>query len=538
MAVVELVGAPPAPPGRRRRRGSASARGRSAAATRGIELGLQSGGRGVQPRSAACVPRRGRSAASATAVRQGGERAHAAPRRGRRCGRPRAGPCRAWPCASASARRASSEADRAVSAAAAASRASPASVARQAVGLGQACGRPARLPRRPRPRTARRRPPSRSALHRRAQLGAAQRGCRLLEPAAGGRQPLARGLEVVEARGWPAPARPRGRSARSRRGSGARRPAASRASTSACAARASPSRARAASRPQRARRGRRRRAARSRPAAISSPSRAARSAAVACICSGRSRARTSRSRSRARSSSELTRASLVSARVRRRWYLPRPAASSTNRRRSCGLDVRISSTRPWPITECISRPEAGVGQQLEHVEPAHAGAVDQVLALAAAVEPAHHRHLAELERQRRALIVEHELDLADAGRRAAVGAAEEDVEARRGAQLRRRLHRHRPLQGVGDVRLAAAVRARRHGDARVEAQLDGAGERLEPAHAKRASDARTSSGRRARRASTSGRSSRAPRGRPAARTPSCCARSHARARVLRPEPRM
>ena len=93
-----------------------------------------------------------------------------------------------------------------------------------------------------------------------------------------------------------------------------------------------------------------------RPVAISAPSFAARSAAVAWSASGRSRPFTSRSRSRARSSSDETRASFDSARTRRRWYLPSPAASSTNRRRSCGFESRISSTLPWPITECISRP--------------------------------------------------------------------------------------------------------------------------------------------------------------------------------------
>ena len=72
--------------------------------------------------------------------------------------------------------------------------------------------------------------------------------------------------------------------------------------------------------------------------------------------------------------------------------------------------------------------EAGVGQKLEDVEPAHAGAVHQVLALATAVEPAHHGHLAELERQGGALVVEDELDLAHARGRPAVGAAEEDIE--------------------------------------------------------------------------------------------------------------
>ena len=48
--------------------------------------------------------------------------------------------------------------------------------------------------------------------------------------------------------------------------------------------------------------------------------------------------------------------SFSSARRRRLRCLPRPAASSTSSRRSRGLEWTIVSTRPWLITECISRP--------------------------------------------------------------------------------------------------------------------------------------------------------------------------------------
>ena len=129
--------------------------------------------------------------------------------------------------------------------------------------------------------------------------------------------------------------------------------------------------------------------------------------------------------------------------------------------------------------------EAGVGQELHHVQPPHLGPVQVVLALAVAVEPPHHRHLVELDRQRAALVVEHQLDLADAGRLAHVGSAEQHVLSGRGPQLGRRLHGHRPLQGVGDVGLAAAVGPDHHGDPLVEAELDVLGERLEAPHAHR-----------------------------------------------------
>ena len=85
-------------------------------------------------------------------------------------------------------------------------------------------------------------------------------------------------------------------------------------------------------------------------------SRAWMSAAWAWRFSGRRRLRASRSTSRARSRLSWVRSSFSWARRRRLRCLPRPAASSTSRRRSRGLEWTISSTRPWLITECISRP--------------------------------------------------------------------------------------------------------------------------------------------------------------------------------------
>ena len=80
------------------------------------------------------------------------------------------------------------------------------------------------------------------------------------------------------------------------------------------------------------------------------------SAACAWRFSGRSRLRASRSTSSARSRLSWVRSSFSCARRRRLRCLPRPAASSTSSRRSRGFECTISSTRPWLITECISRP--------------------------------------------------------------------------------------------------------------------------------------------------------------------------------------
>ncbi len=91
----------------------------------------------------------------------------------------------------------------------------------------------------------------------------------------------------------------------------------------------------------------------------SRPSRSRRawvSAACAWRFSGRRWLRASRSTSRALSRLSLVRSSLRCARRRRLRCLPSPAASSTSRRRSRGLEWTTSSTLPWLITECISPP--------------------------------------------------------------------------------------------------------------------------------------------------------------------------------------
>ena len=82
--------------------------------------------------------------------------------------------------------------------------------------------------------------------------------------------------------------------------------------------------------------------------------------------------------------------------------------------------------------------EPDVGEQLDEIGPPHRCFVDEVLALAAAVQPPRDRDLAELELRKLAVrVVEQELDLAPLGRGAACGACEEDVVGLLRAQLRR-----------------------------------------------------------------------------------------------------
>ncbi len=170
------------------------------------------------------------------------------------------------------------------------------------------------------------------------------------------------------------------------------------------------------SRSRRGRAARRARAgARSRPRASR-----ARSAAVAWSASGRSRFRTSASTSRARSTSIATRASLSSARWRRALKRPSPAASSIRAaplgrpRGENRLDLALADDRVHPLAE----PE--VGEQLDEVEPPHGSPVDEVLPLAAAMQPPRDRELRIVDGQRPVGVVEEELDLAEVGRRRAL----------------------------------------------------------------------------------------------------------------------
>ena len=126
--------------------------------------------------------------------------------------------------------------------------------------------------------------------------------------------------------------------------------------------------------------------------------------------------------------------------------------------------------------------EAHVGQELDEIRAPHRRAVDEVLPLAAALQPAHERHLGEGELGERAvLVVEEKLDLAVVGRRPVLPAREEDVVWLLGAQLARSEASRGPEQRIGDIRLAGAVRPDDDGDALLEAHLDRVGKRLEAA---------------------------------------------------------
>jgi len=139
------------------------------------------------------------------------------------------------------------------------------------------------------------------------------------------------------------------------------------------------------------------------------------------------------------------------------------------------LHPALADDRVHPAAE----PE--VGEQLDEIDAAHCRAVQQVLALAPAVEPAGNRKLGVRQRPFAVGIVEEQLDLAEVLGRTAPAAGEEDVVRLLGPQLRGSHRPRRPDDGVGDVRLPGAVRPDDHGDARLEANLDRFRERLEAA---------------------------------------------------------
>ena len=114
--------------------------------------------------------------------------------------------------------------------------------------------------------------------------------------------------------------------------------------------------------------------------------------------------------------------------------------------------------------------QARVAHQLEHVGQPALRAVDPVLALARAVEPAHDRDLRQRQVDRAVAVVEHDLDLGLGARLHAVRPGEDDVLHRLAAHRDRRLLAHRPQHGVGHVGLARPVGADDHRHARARSR--------------------------------------------------------------------
>ncbi len=123
--------------------------------------------------------------------------------------------------------------------------------------------------------------------------------------------------------------------------------------------------------------------------------------------------------------------------------------------------------------------DAGIGQELLHVEQPAGHVVDGVLAVARAEQRATDGDLAEVDGEDARRVVDGQAHLGAAQRRPGGGAGEDDVVHLLAAHGAGRLGAEHPGDGVDDVRLARPVGSDDDGDARLELQRRGLGERLE-----------------------------------------------------------
>src|SRR5580765_2280103 len=139
------------------------------------------------------------------------------------------------------------------------------------------------------------------------------------------------------------------------------------------------------------------------------------------------------------------------------------------------LDLALPDDRVHPAAE------PDVREQLDEIDPADRRLVDEVLALAAALEPPGDRNLGPFERPVARSVVEEELDLAMLRLLPRPGSGKENVVGLLGPQLTGRKRSRSPDDRVGDVRLAGAVRPDDDRHTRLELNLDRLHERLEAA---------------------------------------------------------
>ena len=160
-----------------------------------------------------------------------------------------------------------------------------------------------------------------------------------------------------------------------------------------------------------------------------------------------------------------------------------PAASSMRRRRSSGLALTMRPILPCSTIEYALVPAPVPRKRSVTSRRRTWRLVDEVVAVAGAVEPARDGDLGVVlvleGHVVRRVVLEGERDLGEVVRRARLAAAEDDVFHRAAAEVPRALLAHAPADGVDDVRLAAAVRADDAQDVVVEVEDGAVDERLE-----------------------------------------------------------
>ena len=118
-------------------------------------------------------------------------------------------------------------------------------------------------------------------------------------------------------------------------------------------------------------------------------------------------------------------------------------------------------------------------EQVEQVTAPHPRAVQEVVALAVALDSARDRDLVVVDRQAAGSVVEDDGDLGEGGARASLAAGVDDLFHLPAAEVARLAGAEDPLDGVDDVRLARAVGTDDRRDAAFEADLGRPGKGLE-----------------------------------------------------------
>src|SRR5439155_9217915 len=123
--------------------------------------------------------------------------------------------------------------------------------------------------------------------------------------------------------------------------------------------------------------------------------------------------------------------------------------------------------------------KAAVREDLEHVDQSAAGAVQAVAAFARAIQCTRDRDLRELRPEAAVRVVDHDLHFSGVPALDPGATREDHVLHGLAAHRQGALLAKRPEHGIGDVRLAAAVRPDDHAHAGAELEARPVGKRLE-----------------------------------------------------------